>query len=176
MPPWLRRTPFDVTHPARESEQPRGPLAVRTHEMSHFCAQFEPKVNEASATGRAVLPSRAATDTRSPVSTHLMSKASRGTLACSFITPIKIACAFVPWSLNWVQQFFEDDFGTNQLWKIDYQKRFPVIQMNYMYSEADVCRGSAGNENLELSQVDWKRETIFHCNLIPHLENLLNDS
>ena len=41
MPPWLRRAPFDVTHPATESERPRGPLAVRTHEMSqNFVPSF----------------------------------------------------------------------------------------------------------------------------------------
>ena len=48
--------------------------------------------------------------------------------------------------------------------------------MNSMYSEANVFRGSALNENLELSQIDWKRETISHQNLIPNLENLLNHS
>ena len=162
MPSWLRRTPFDVTHPARESEQPRGPLAVRTHEMSHFCAQFEPKVNEASAIGRAILPSRAATDICSPVSTHLMSKASRGTLACSFITPIKIACALFHGLLTGSNNSLRMISERINCGKIDYQKRFPVIQMNSTYLEADVCRGSAWIENLESLQVDWKRKTISH--------------
>ena len=36
-----------------------------------------------------------------------------------------------------------------------------------MCQEANVCRGSAWNENLESLQVEWKRKTISHCNLIP---------
>ena len=38
------------------------------------------------------------------------------------------------------------------------------------------CGGWAWNENSESSHVDWKRETTFHHNLIPHLENLQNHS
>ena len=79
MPPWRRRASFDVTHPARESENLRCPIVVRTNDFffSKFSAQFAPKVNEAGAIGSAVPPSGAATDTRSPESKHLMSKASR---------------------------------------------------------------------------------------------------
>ena len=61
--------------------------------LSKFRAHFAPMANEASAIGRASLPGGGVTDTCNPVSTHLMSKASRDALACSFMTPIKIACA-----------------------------------------------------------------------------------
>ena len=70
-------------------------------------------------------------------------------------------------------EFLEDDLGVNQMQKIDYQKRFPVIQTYSMCQEAGVCRGSAWNENLESLQVHWKRKTISHCNLIPLLKILL---
>ena len=43
--------------------------------------------------------------------------------------------------------------------------------MYSMCRVACVRRGSPWNENLEALQVDWKRETIFHNNLIPLLEN-----
>ena len=61
--------------------------------LSKFRAHFAPMANEASAIGRASLPSGTVTDTCNPVLTHLMSKACRDALACSFMTPIKIACA-----------------------------------------------------------------------------------
>ena len=41
--------------------------------------------------------------------------------------------------------------------KIDYQKRFPVVQINSMYQVASVCRGSGWNENLASFLVDWER-------------------
>ena len=56
-------------------------------------------------------------------------------------------------------EFLDDDLGMNQKKKIDYQSRFPVIQMYSMCQVASVCRGSAWNENLESLQVDWKRKT-----------------
>ena len=56
------------------------------------------------------------------------------------------------------------------------KKRSPVLQIDSMYQAATFCRGWVANENSESSQVDWERETIFHCNLIPHLENLPNHS
>ena len=46
--------------------------------------------------------------------------------------------------------------------KIDYQKRFPVVQTYFMCQVALL--------------VDWKRKTILHCNLIPLLEIHLNNS
>ena len=64
----------------------------------------------------------------------------------------------------------------NQTWKNTFQKRLPVIPMYSMCQEAGVCRGSAKSENSESSQVDWKRATIFHYSLIPHLENPQNHS
>ena len=60
--------------------------------LSKLRAQFAPMVNEARAV-RAGLPGGSVTDTRNPVSTHLMSKSSCDTLACSFMTPTKMACA-----------------------------------------------------------------------------------
>ena len=66
--------------------------------------------------------------------------------------------------------FLDDDLGVNQTWKNDYQKRFTVIPMYSMCQEAGACRGSAWNKNLESLQVDWKRKTISHCDLIPLLE------
>ena len=62
----------------------------------------------------------------------------------------------------------------NQTWKIVFQKRFLVIQTDSMCQAAIFCRGWAWNENSESLQVDWKRESTFHCNLIPHLENIQN--
>ena len=50
-------------------------------------------VNEATGVGITELPRGAATDTQSPDSTHLMSKESRGNLAHSLITPLKMAWA-----------------------------------------------------------------------------------
>ena len=38
-----------------------------------------------------------------------------------------------------------------------------------MCQAAIFCRGWAKHENSESSQVDWKVETIFHCNLIQYL-------
>ena len=58
----------------------------------------------------------------------------------------------------------EKDFPENQMWKIDYQKRFPVTQVHSM------------RKNLESLLVDWERETIFHYDLIPLLEILLSRS
>ena len=52
--------------------------------------------------------------------------------------------------------------------QIDLQKRSPVLQIDSMYQTATFCPGWATNENLESSQVDWKRETIFHKNFIQH--------
>ena len=78
---------------------------------------------------------------------------------------------FVPFVVR-KGEFLDDDLGVNQTSKIDYQKRFPVIPMYSMCQEASVCRGSAWNENSESLQVDWRRETISHCNLIPLLEML----
>ena len=73
-------------------------------------------------------------------------------------------------------EFLDDDLGVNQTWKIDYQERFPVIPMYSMCQEANVCRGSAQAENLEYLLVDWERETVSHCNLVPLLEIILNHS
>ena len=89
--------------------------------------------------------------------------------------PVPIACGTDSFSL-WVScdgEFLDDDFETNQMKKIDYQKRFPVFQTPSMYQMANVCRGSAWNENLE-SLVDWKRKTTSRCDLIPLLEIHLN--
>ena len=73
-------------------------------------------------------------------------------------------------------EFLEDDLGVNSMLKIDYQKRCPVIPLYSMCQEAGVSRGPAWNENLESLQLDWKCKTISHCNLIPLLEILQNDS
>ena len=73
-------------------------------------------------------------------------------------------------------EFLEDDLGVNQTLKIDYQKRFLVIQLSSMCQEASVCGGQAWNENLGSMQVDWRRKTISQCNLIPLLEIFLNHS
>ena len=59
-------------------------------------------------------------------------------------------------------EFVEDDLWVNQLQKIDYQKRFPVVQIDSMYQAAIFCRGQVWNFNSEPLQVDWKRETTFH--------------
>ena len=45
-----------------------------------------------------------------------------------------------------------------------------------MCEAAIFYRGWTKSENSESSQVDWKRDTIFHYNLVPHLENLQNHS
>ena len=44
-----------------------------------------------------------------------------------------------------------------------------------MCQEAIFCDW-AKSENSDSSHIGWKRETIFHCGLIPHLENLQNHS
>ena len=88
-------------------------------------------------------------------------------------------CSLLNWSSFFVVckgEFFDDDLEVSQTWKIDYQKRFPVIPMYSMCQEAGVCRGSAWHENLESLQADWNRKTISHCNLIPRLEILLDHS
>ena len=92
--------------------------------------------------------------------------------------PVPSACGTGPCSFCGARkgEFLGDDLGVDQTWKIDYLKHFPVIQMYSLCQEAIVSRGSAWNENLESSQVDWKRLTISHCNLIPILEILLNYS
>ena len=56
--------------------------------------------------------------------------------------------------------------------KLISKKRFPVIQIDSMYQMSSVCRGWPKNENSESSQVDWKRETTFHYNLISHPEHI----
>ena len=61
--------------------------------FSRFSSQVIPIVNDAIGMGIVVPPLGADTDTRSPESTHLMSKVSRGSLACSLITPMKMAWA-----------------------------------------------------------------------------------
>ena len=73
-------------------------------------------------------------------------------------------------------EFFEVDLGMNQMWKIDHQKRFPVVQMHSMCQVASVCRGSAKNENLKSLLVEWEREKASHCDSIPLLEILHNRS
>ena len=62
-----------------------------------------PTVKDASGVGTDVPPDGAATYTRSPESTDLMSKVSRGILAWSLITPRKNGLSFVPWSSHWIQ-------------------------------------------------------------------------
>ena len=57
-------------------------------------------------------------------------------------------------------EFLEIVFRENQLWKIDYQKRFPATQVHSMNHMAGVCRGSAWRKNL-VSLVDWERETYL---------------
>ena len=69
-------------------------------------------------------------------------------------------------------EFLDNDFGTNQTQNINFQKRFPVVQMHSMCQVAGVCRG----DNLEALLVDWERKTISHCDLIPLLEILLTHS
>ena len=64
----------------------------------------------------------------------------------------------------------------NQTWKIDFQKRFPVIQIDSTCRAAICCRGQAWTWNSESVHVDWKRKKTFHYNLIPHLEILQNQS
>ena len=73
-------------------------------------------------------------------------------------------------------EFLEKDFRENQVWKIDYLKRFPVTRVHSMYQMASICCGSAWNENLESLLVDWERETISQCNSIPLPEIPLNRS
>ena len=67
-------------------------------------------------------------------------------------------------------EFLEKNFGANQIKKIEYQKRFPVIQVHFIFQMASVCRGSAWKKNLESLLVNWECKTISHCNLIPLLE------
>ena len=67
-------------------------------------------------------------------------------------------------------EFLDNYFVMNQMWQSDYLERSPVIQMYSMCQVASVCRGLARNENLESLQVDWKRETISHCNSVPLLD------
>ena len=50
-------------------------------------------------------------------------------------------------------EFFEDDFWVNQTSKIDFPKRFPVIQVDSMCQAAIFCRGWAWSENSESLQV-----------------------
>ena len=64
-------------------------------------------------------------------------------------------------------EFLDDDFGTNQMWNIGYQKSCPVVQTHSMCQAASVRRGLAQNENLESLLVDC-------CDSIPLLEVLLN--
>ena len=40
-------------------------------------------------------------------------------------------------------EFLDDDFGTNQMWNIGYQKSCPVVQTHSMCQAASVRRGSA---------------------------------
>ena len=74
---------------------------------------------------------------------------------------VPVACGTDPVSLlvSYNGEFLDDDFGTDQKYKIDYQKRFLVIQM---YQMANVCRGSSWNGNLESLVTDWERKTNFH--------------
>ena len=97
-------------------------------------------------------------------------------LCLSFLAkevPDPAACGTDPRSLCGAQRGF---LGENQTWKNEYQKRFTVIPMYSMCQEAGDCRGSAWNKNLESLQVDWKRKTISHCDLIPLLEILPSHS
>ena len=58
--------------------------------LSRLSSKVVPIVKDARGVGTSVLPVGAAPDTRSPESTHRMSKVSRGSLAWSLITPRKI--------------------------------------------------------------------------------------
>ena len=50
---------------------------------------------------------------------------------------------------------------------MDFQKRSPVLRIDSMYQAAIFCRGWAKHEYSESLQVDWKRGTTLHKNLIP---------
>ena len=73
-------------------------------------------------------------------------------------------------------EFFDNDFGTNNCRKLIIENVFPVVQTYCICQVASVCRGSAWNKRLESLLVDWEREKIDHCNSIPHLDIHLNHS
>ena len=50
---------------------------------------------------------------------------------------------------------------------VDFQKRFPVVQMDSMFQGASACRSSAQIADFESLLVDWEREKTFHYNSIP---------
>ena len=80
--------------------------------------------------------------------------------------PVPVACGTDPVSLGVAQEWIP----WGRIWDESKNTKdvFLLIRMYSMCQVANVCRGSAWNENLESLQVDWKRKTIFHYNLIQY--------
>ena len=94
MPSWLRRASFDVTCHSKGSESLQHRHGAQSSGIfPRLSSHVVPIVNETIGIRITELPRGAATDTQSPESTHLMSKESRGSLAHSLTTPMKMAWA-----------------------------------------------------------------------------------
>ena len=93
-PPWRVRASFDVTRPTRLTARPRGPNAVKAPvTRQNSGPTLHPWRTKPARSGGQVSQVGASPILAILLSTHLMSKASRDALACSFMTPVKIACA-----------------------------------------------------------------------------------
>ena len=119
--PWRRHTSFDVSHHSTRFESLRHRRRAVSGVFLNLTPQSCRSSNDAICVGITELPRCVASDTRSSESTYLISKDSRGSLAYSFTTPMKMVWALfqglITGSNSWVALTFALWNGSGRLVK-----------------------------------------------------------